>query len=116
VALTAPYQHDGSEATLREVVGFYNLGGRDPRSCGTSLDIPPLNLSERDMDELVAFLHALTRSVDVQIPPTPARAGTGRAPPVTRSAPGPSRCAARAKSEESGTLLTIAESIGRFFL
>src|SRR5688500_9496384 len=41
VALTAPYQHDGSEATLDEVVRFYNLGGRDARSYGKALDIKP---------------------------------------------------------------------------
>ncbi|NIO58056.1 MAG: cytochrome-c peroxidase, partial [Acidobacteria bacterium] len=27
VALTAPYMHDGSEATLREVIEFYDRGG-----------------------------------------------------------------------------------------
>jgi cytochrome c peroxidase len=59
-ALTAPYQHDGSEATLSEVVHFYNLGGRDPRSYGKALDIRPLNLSEAQLDDLVAFLEALT--------------------------------------------------------
>jgi cytochrome c peroxidase len=60
VALTAPYQHDGSEASLTEVVRFYNLGGRDPRSYGKALDIRPLNLNDDELDDLVAFLRALT--------------------------------------------------------
>ncbi|MNY09164.1 Cytochrome c551 peroxidase precursor [compost metagenome] len=58
VALTAPYMHDGSLSTLEEVVAFYNKGGipsanQDPR-------IGPLNLSEQDQKDLVAFLRALT--------------------------------------------------------
>jgi cytochrome c peroxidase len=60
VALTAPYQHDGSEASLAEVVRFYNLGGRDPRSYGKALDIRALNLTDAELDDLVAFLTALT--------------------------------------------------------
>ena len=63
VALTAPYQHDGSEATLDEVVGFYNRGGRDPQSYGKSLDIRPLNLTDSDLTDLVAFLEGLTAPV-----------------------------------------------------
>ena len=66
VALTAPYQHDGSEATLAEVVGFYNRGGRDPGSYGKSLDIRPLNLTDGDVHDLVAFLEALTGTTDVR--------------------------------------------------
>lgn len=57
VALTAPYMHDGSLATLREVVEFYNRGGvmksGDP-------NIRPLRLSVADIDAIVEFLRALT--------------------------------------------------------
>jgi cytochrome c peroxidase len=58
VALTAPYMHDGSLATLRAVIDFYALGGTpnphlDP-------DIRPLPLSEQDRLDLVAFLKSLT--------------------------------------------------------
>jgi cytochrome c peroxidase len=66
VALTAPYQHDGSEATLLEVVTFYNKGGRDPQSYGKALDIRPLNLADADLQDLVAFLESLTGITDVQ--------------------------------------------------
>jgi hypothetical protein len=58
VALTAPYFHNGGQATLRQVVEFYNRGGdfsnenqddRDP-------DIRVLGLTEEEIDALVAFL------------------------------------------------------------
>jgi cytochrome c peroxidase len=68
VALTAPYQHNGSEPTLAAVVRFYNQGGRDDRSYGKALDIRPLHLSEPELDDLVAFLGALTSPVVVQRP------------------------------------------------
>ncbi len=60
IHLTAPYMHDGSIATLDEVVEFYNKGG----VANPHLDsvIRPLNLSERDKKALVAFLKALAGS------------------------------------------------------
>lgn len=62
VALTAPYMHDGSIKTLREVVEFYNKGaGENPHR---DLKLKKLNLSEKDIDNLVAFLKALSQSVD----------------------------------------------------
>jgi cytochrome c peroxidase len=58
VALTAPYMHDGSLPTLRDVVEHYDAGGvahegLDPR-------IRPLGLSDAEIDDLVAFLESLT--------------------------------------------------------
>jgi cytochrome c peroxidase len=52
--------HNGTFATLREVVDFYDAGGvpnelLDPR-------IKPLHLSEQEKQALVAFLHTLTGS------------------------------------------------------
>ena len=61
-SLTAPYMHDGSIKTLREVVQFYNRGGvKNP-----NIDpvIQPLDLSDTDIDHLVAFLEALSRTSD----------------------------------------------------
>ena len=58
VAHTAPYMHDGSLATLEEVVEHYNRGGnKNPQ-----LDplMQPLGLSKRDVADLVAFLKALS--------------------------------------------------------
>jgi cytochrome c peroxidase len=57
VANHPPYMHDGSLATLRDVVEFYNRGGA--RTPGTSARLRPLGLSNEEMDALVAFLHAL---------------------------------------------------------
>ncbi len=54
VALTAPYMHDGSMATLREVIEFYNRGGNDNPNRDSR--IKPLNLSEQEMADLEAFL------------------------------------------------------------
>lgn len=60
VALTAPYMHDGSLATLREVVIFYDRGGI-PNEVLDPL-IGPLDLSDDEIDDLVAFLESLTGS------------------------------------------------------
>jgi cytochrome c peroxidase len=58
VALTAPYMHNGSLATLREVVEFYDRGGVP----NDLLDrrIRRLDLSEEEMGQLVAYLESLT--------------------------------------------------------
>ena len=58
VALTAPYMHDGSSATLEDVVEFYDRGGGD----GPNKDklIYKLNLSPAEKSDLVAFLKTLT--------------------------------------------------------
>ena len=56
---TAPYMHDGSLATLREVVEFYRRGGNPNPSLSSRLQ--PLDLTDEDVDHLVAFLEALSR-------------------------------------------------------
>jgi cytochrome c peroxidase len=58
VELTAPYMHDGSLATLRDVVDFYDRGG-NPNAHLDALMVP-LYLSEQDKQDLVAFMRALT--------------------------------------------------------
>jgi len=64
IAVTAPYMHDGSLETLEEVVDFYNNGGRlkesDPVSGFISGGIKPLNLTDQEKKDLVAFMNALT--------------------------------------------------------
>jgi len=64
IAKTAPYMHDGSLETLKEVVKFYNNGGRvsdsDPTFDFQSGGIRPLKLDDAQIDDLVAFLEALT--------------------------------------------------------
>jgi cytochrome c peroxidase len=58
VGITAPYMHDGSLRTLWDVMDHYNKGGET----NAYLDggIEPLNLSENEIDDVVAFLFTLT--------------------------------------------------------
>jgi cytochrome c peroxidase len=60
VALTAPYMHNGSLSSLRDVVEFYAGGG--VANEGLSPLIRPLELNAREKDDLVAFLESLTGS------------------------------------------------------
>lgn len=55
---TAPYMHDGSLRTLMDVINFYNKGGIPNRNL--SRHMKPLNLSESQRADLVAFLRALS--------------------------------------------------------
>jgi cytochrome c peroxidase len=57
VALTGPYMHDGSIATLEGVVAYYNEGGTPHELQAPQLR--PLGLSEAEQAELAAFLRAL---------------------------------------------------------
>jgi cytochrome c peroxidase len=61
ISETAPYFHDGSATTLAEVVAHYNSGGVE--NPYISVDIRPLNLSESEVEALIAFMRALTGSV-----------------------------------------------------
>jgi len=58
VGITAPYMHDGSLRTLWDVMDHYNKGGET----NAYLDggIEPLNLSENEINDVVAFLFTLT--------------------------------------------------------
>ena len=71
VALSSPYFHDGSAATLRDVMEHYNKGGTP----NPQLDplMQPLGLTEDEMHDLITFLHALTGDVSLQVlgPPLP---------------------------------------------
>ncbi len=60
VALTAPYMHNGSLATLEAVVRFYNQGGVNNENLSPL--IKPLRLSETEIRQLVVFLQSLTGS------------------------------------------------------
>ena len=58
VAHTAPYFHDGSAATLTEVVEHYSTGGLVKTHL--SPNMKKLDLSTQDKADLVAFMHALS--------------------------------------------------------
>lgn len=64
-AKTGPYMHNGSFNSLAKVVDFYNKGG------GRGLSLPveeqtlsanPLNLSDREAEDIILFLESLTDS------------------------------------------------------
>ena len=61
VLITAPYFHDGSQATLWDVMDHYNKGDglHNPY---LDEDIQPLALSEAEIDDVVALLATLTSS------------------------------------------------------
>ena len=73
IAVTAPYMHDGSIETLKDVMIHYNNGGvtdvGDEVNDFLSGGIRPLNLEEEQIDDLVAFMEALT-SPEFAAPPT----------------------------------------------
>ncbi len=58
IANTAPYMHDGSLKTLKEVVDFYAGGGNSNPYLDTQ--IRTIQLSGQDRADLVEFLHSLT--------------------------------------------------------
>jgi len=60
IAVTAPYMHDGSVATLEEVIAHYAAGGRAFRSPLRSPELRGFTLSTTDVEDLVAFLNSLT--------------------------------------------------------
>lgn len=60
VALTAPYMHDGSLATLKDVVEFYRRGGN--ANAHLDEDVAKLELTDLEAERLVKFLEALSRS------------------------------------------------------
>ncbi|MDO8942172.1 MAG: cytochrome c peroxidase, partial [Desulfobacterales bacterium] len=61
---TAPYLHNGSLATLEDVVAFYNAGGGRGQTAG----LAQLNLSASEQSQLVEFLKTLSSPA---IPVTP---------------------------------------------
>ena len=61
IARTAPYMHDGSLATLEDVVDFYTDGGRPNPFLDD--EVRPLRLTEDEKAALVAFLRSLTGTV-----------------------------------------------------
>ncbi|UPT64823.1 MAG: di-heme enzyme [Hyphomonadaceae bacterium JAD_PAG50586_4] len=70
VAVTAPYMHDGSIATLDEVLDHYAAGGRtihEGAYAGVGRDnplkssfVPGFDLSAQERSDLIAFLQSLT--------------------------------------------------------
>jgi cytochrome c peroxidase len=60
VALTAPYMHNGSLATLRDVVKFYSELNEERLHADGERILRPLRLSPEEAGDLVAFLESLS--------------------------------------------------------
>lgn len=58
VGITAPYAHDGSLATLWDVVDHYDKGGEPNLYLDGGMEA--LNLTEKEVDQIVEFLFSLT--------------------------------------------------------
>ncbi|MFN0060417.1 MAG: cytochrome-c peroxidase [Planctomycetota bacterium] len=64
VALTAPYMHQGQFATLAEVLHYYStLEGARPREHHDEQVLTPLQLTDGERSDLIAFLESLTAPV-----------------------------------------------------
>jgi cytochrome c peroxidase len=59
LALSAPYMHNGRLAMLRDVVNHYSSISPDRLHADGEAILKPLNLSEREAGDLVAFLETL---------------------------------------------------------
>jgi cytochrome c peroxidase len=59
IALTDPYMHDGSLATLEEVLEHYEAGGRMMHPY-KSAALKPFRFIESEKDDLIEFLNSLT--------------------------------------------------------
>ena len=59
IAVTAPYMHDGSLATLEDVIAHYEAGGKmaDPNK---SPILRPFRLTDQEKSDLIEFLKSLT--------------------------------------------------------
>ena len=76
VALTAPYLHNGSIKTLKEVMEFYNKRDLEPERWGVTNypetvnheDMGNLELTEQEIDDLVALMDAFTDRNLLKIP------------------------------------------------
>ncbi len=60
VALSAPYMHNGSLATLRDVVRHYSELNKERLHADGERILRPLKLAPSEIDDLVAFLESLT--------------------------------------------------------
>lgn len=76
IPIRAPYMHDGSLATLEDVVEFYDRGG----NANPYLDenMSPLNLTPRQKQALLAFLRTLSGKVVDGIPVTATSSAASR--------------------------------------
>ncbi|WP_299521285.1 cytochrome c peroxidase [Winogradskyella sp.] len=71
IELTGPYMHNGVFDTLEEVMDFYNKGGGAGGGINLehqTLASDPLNLTDREIEDIIAFMKALTDTKKFQQP------------------------------------------------
>ena len=70
---TGPYMHNGAFFELQEVVEFYNKGGgKNEFSANKTKLLKPLKLSEKEVEDLVAFLESLSgKEIKMKTPKLP---------------------------------------------
>lgn len=91
IALSAPYMHDGSMATLEAVIDFYREGGGRAHGFDkVDVFVNPFDLSEQERADLLAFLYALTD--ESGLPEIPASVPSGL--PVVGHVENPARAVA----------------------
>jgi len=85
VALSAPYMHNGSLATLADVIDFYADGGGRVRNV-ENMDalIQGFELSAQERADLIAFLQALTDESNLPQIPETLPSGLAAAGPIKR--------------------------------
>ncbi|MCA9926540.1 MAG: hypothetical protein KC421_29425, partial [Anaerolineales bacterium] len=83
VALSAPYMHNGSIATLEEVIDFYAAGGGRVRDV-ENMDalIQGFEISTQERADLIAFLRALTDESNLPEIPESLPSGLAAARPI----------------------------------
>lgn len=92
VELTAPYMHNGSMATLEEVVDFYAKGGgRQFPHLFYEVDdkIEKFDITEQETADLVAFMRALTDTSLLPVPPERVPSGLPVVTAKSRPEPAP---------------------------
>jgi cytochrome c peroxidase len=88
IVLTAPYMHDGSMATLAEVMDFYAEGAGSVHGAeNVDIFVNGFEMNEQERDDLIAFLYALTDEVNVPDVPTAVPSGL----PVIQPSHNPAR-------------------------
>ncbi|GER60414.1 cytochrome-c peroxidase [Patiriisocius marinus] len=63
IALTAPYFHNGAYSSLEQVLDFYNKGGGAGMGLNVTNQTLPdseLDLSDKEIDDIISFLNSLT--------------------------------------------------------
>ncbi|MCP5109964.1 MAG: c-type cytochrome, partial [bacterium] len=79
---TGPYMHNGAFWDLTEVVEFYNEGGGENEFAANKTDLlKPLDLSDEEIEDLVAFIESLSgkeiKMTNPKLPPSAPLAAAG---------------------------------------